>query len=87
MREMSVAEQMCKAVLAVIADGLALDTKGDVYASDLTCAIQEFDNPGHFVTKWEKTGADRLVAFDEQGRMYVPDPIAKRFVAEYGVVR
>jgi tripartite motif-containing protein 71 len=67
--------------------GVAVHDSGHVYATGGDIAayggtIQEFDASGRFIAKWDKTGADRLIALDGKGAVYVTDE-HKRSVLKY----
>ena len=63
--------------------GLAVDGNGNVYASDLTGAVQKFDGPSvRVLAKWEKTGATRLIALDNDGNILIRDD-ARRSIVKY----
>ena len=62
---------------------VAITGSGNVYASDLTGAVQKFDGPsGRVLAKWEKTGATRLIALDNDDNILIRDD-AHRSVVKY----
>ena len=63
--------------------GLAVDSAGSVYASDLGGTIRKFDgSSGRLLAKWEKTGATRLIALDNDDNILIRDD-AHRSVVKY----
>jgi tripartite motif-containing protein 71 len=58
---------------------IAVDTQGDIYVTDRSNGLQKFDSRGHFLTKIDACGDEKLmssatgVAFDSQGHLYVYD--------------
>jgi DNA-binding beta-propeller fold protein YncE len=65
-------------------DALAVDGVGHVYATDPgNYRIQKFDgSSGRFIAGWEKTGATRLIALDNDGNILIRDD-AHRSVVKY----
>jgi hypothetical protein len=51
--------------------GIAIDGSGNIFETEGTGTIQEFDPSGRFLRKWDQTGVDRLIALDHQGNIYV----------------
>jgi len=62
--------------------GLAVDTQGNIYASDLAGSIQKFDSSGHVLSKWRVGGQSRLVEVDAEGNIYIknfPESSVEKF--------